>query len=551
MTTRDTTARSIRSNPVSFAGELVLAAVVSVVPLVWRITAGAGWLPAGDAWAYERIARTLHETGHLVMVNWNDITLVGMLVVTEAWTSLMGFSQTQLHVLGSVAGFVALLALRDLLRTAGVESRWFPILVFGTFVGFVGVSGTYLSDLFSAAGALWGLALAMRLIEPSIVRPRSRMVVLAIGAGLAISYGFSVRQHAGAAIIAACLVLWRRRDRLGHLWIVAGATFVTIVAPLHLWRMSVEHGGQTVLEFHPRGATTSLIAMWFTLGLIALPFAIRLPAASPPLRRVSWLAALPPIGVLAGSVIGAAAPLARGNSQVGEFVISGGAIGWALAAIGIGAGTWTWIRVVNMKRIPGWPYEELILLFVVTAGLEAASSMMIGLYFPRYSLVSAAVLVCALSAQLDASSHPVTTRRRHLSIAALTLLALASLWTLDRSISGARALEEAADVAACAGIAPPQLDGGFSWNGLHYEGIASTTGDHRFIDDGLPDTEERLAFPEMERVAVVVGDDPGTAYVDSSVGPFSSSGILPINRAELWIVATPPYLEGLRRCAGT
>lgn len=529
--------------------EVLLAAGLSVSPLLHRLAAGTGDIPAGDAWAYERIARVFHETGRIVMVNWNDITLVGMLPVADLWASFVGFGHVQLHVLGSLAGFVALLALLDALRTIGVERRWFPLLVFGTFVGFVGVSGTFLSDLFSAAGSLWGIAIALRVVDPAIRRSPTTSVAMSMGAALAVAYGFSVRQHAAAAAVAVVVLLRRRRDRTAHAWIAFAGMFLATAVPLYLWRMTVEHGGETSLAIPLRGAASSVVAMWFTLGLLALPLALRVPSPRQLPRWFVGMTFIPVAAVIMGALIDSMSRFTGGASVVGAVAANGTTTRWLLAAVFVGLATWAWLRMAGASLPPGWPTEDLAVAFGITVTLELAGVLLAGAYYPRYSLLSGAVLVCLLSALDSGPSRSASASTRVISTGVLGVLALASVWILDSSLGETRAVTEAGEITACAGIDPSQVDGGFVWNGMHHdEGAVSTAFDRERDDDGLPPTMEQFVFIEMERDAVFLFQPPDSAYASMTAGPVRATGLFPVNRSEVWIVSRPNHLDRIQSC---
>ena len=110
-----------------------------------------------------------------------------------------------------------------------------------------------------------------------------------------------------------------------------------------------------------------------------------------------------------------------------------------------------------------------------------------------------------------------------------------SYWELDETVTANQATEQAGEIAWCLGIPPEQLDAGFFWDGMHYRGIASSRGIHP-THDALPETVDQTYFPEMKRVAVLV-DHPVDASAATEVyGPISSSGLLPWNRSDYWLV---------------
>lgn len=526
--------------------EVGLAALLAAAPFAWRLAAGADHLPAGDAWAYERIVRTFHETGEIALVDWNDLSLLGVVPITELWTSIVGFGSFQLHALSSIAGFVALLALRDLLITLRVDMRMMPLVVAGTCLGFVGVSGTFLVDLFSTAAALWTVALTFRALGDDATR--TRVLVYSVGAGLASAYAFTVRQNAAVAIAAAVVVLWRDRRRIQGAWWVASASFAVVALPFYAWRAGLEHGGEVMLALHPRSAASALIAMWFTLGLLGLPFAAAAAVRRPRSTRVELLAYLPVAAILVAALAEPAGPLAHGDSLVGALTDRSGAIGWVLAVAVAISTCWAWTRIGRTVMPPGRVGVELLITLAVMISLEIVATVVTGGYFSRYSLISGFVMVGALAyARTDVRSSG----SKSLPIAPVvvaTLVAVGSYVALDRTIASVGALDQIAAIAECAGLAPANIDGGFSWNGLHYDGIANAAMDQVPRDDGLPTTDEQLVFVEMERHAVIVDSRPDFDGGLDAVGPFESTGLLPFNTADRWIIPAPEWSDRVAAC---
>lgn len=517
--------------------------------MLWRLLAGAGRWPAGDAWAYERIFATLHRTGHVVLVGWNDITLIGMFPVTELWVRVFGNGPHQLHLLGSFMGVIALLGVRHLLGTVGVRQRAVPLAVVGISAAFVGANGTYLSDVFCMAGVVWGLAIALHLVKVPV--PYRRAALLTAVAAMCMSYAFMIRQHAAVPALAVGVVLYRHRDRRTLAWLYVACSAV-LVLPAYIWRRTLDHGGVEITGFYPRSAGSGLVAMWFTLGLVGLPVVWRLPT-----RRAmsAWrylILATPLAIVVASTMIDAASPLARGQSVAGEFVIQGGGRGWAAALVAMGAATIAWKRILCAGSLhrsdSGFALQLIVMITVVGEALIVVAS---GSYFARYSIVSGAMLVCYLAQQQPPSPAPASRQQRFLGVGVIAGLAVCSYVVIDFSIRGIGAVKQAAAVAQCAGIAPDELDAGFVWNGVHTDGfVESRQGRRSAPSDGLPATEEQRVFVEMRRNGVVLDGPAGEDLSQYDViGPFRSQGLIPGNDEDRWLVVRPIYASALSLCS--
>ena len=556
--------RSRAEGLASASAELLLAAALSVLPLVWRAVVGAGRFPAGDAWAYERIFDTFHRTGDIVLVGWNDLTLVGVLPVTEWWVSLVGYGDYQLYLLGAFMGFVALLGLRDLVGSLGVRRRLLPIAVVGTYTGFVGIAGTYLADTFYFAGALWSVALAMRILTAPRLTRRTEVILAVVGA-LCAAYAFSVRQHAAATAVAVTFVLWTARRGRSVAWWCYASCFLALALPLYIWRRGLANGGSEMLVFAPRSSIAALYGALVTFALVPLPFLFGQP------RR--WLRTLPAAPYWCLVLIGLVAapfsltrPLLSEPSLVGELIEEGGTVKWVLAFGLLLTTPWS-LRLACQALWSGLarPWDgrskltNLSLLLLLTGGLVVASSVVTAAYYTRYTLVSAALLVALLQVAnelgADVRDHssiaarPTTGRTAWLSVVGVLMAAFFAYWELDRSASSVPALTDAAAVAHCAGIPPEQIDGGFVWDGMHSTGVVDSSRQHVAPEDGLPPTENQSVFVEMNRRAVVLASPPEDLSGLAVFGPFHSGGILPGSRTELWLITRTEDAGAVAECA--
>jgi hypothetical protein len=522
--------------------EVLLALVLALAPWVWRVLAHDD-LPAGDAWAYERIARTLHDTGHLRMVGWNDINLVGMLWVTAGWTAITGFNSTALHLLGSLMAFVGLLGATMLLRDTGVQRRLIALVLIGAGWGLPGVSGTYLSDAFAFAGAIWAVALAVRVVvrPPRSLAARCGLVSLAALAG---AYGVSVRQQAAAGIAAALVVLWfdRTDDRWsGRRLIPMFLGVVVLVAvPVLWWRSTFELSGGVMVVFLPRSTVAGMMHFLLGMGLVASAASLaRSGAAAPIDRRRALTAAV-------GGIVITVLTVAAGSTEHDLLDLPGvlwdhvGTLWFIVIVLPLAiVATDGLTRLWNER--PARPSGFFIATMVAVLA-EAASVVITGNYFSRYSLLSVAMVATSVSAQQRPAVVPVntaagpSTRMRLAMASGLTcILILGAYYFLDNSLMQRGGLRDAAAVASCLGVEPQFIDGGFDWNGKYYQGIANPDMPPT-IPDGLPENGQRRPFVELHRRAGVVGARPAESASLVVIGPFDSSALLPGNHQRSWLV---------------
>ena len=68
------------------------ALALGAVGLSWVLAAGGGavGVPRTDDWAYLRIAQTLHHTGHIALVGYGQMMLVGLAVWAQPFLWVFG-----------------------------------------------------------------------------------------------------------------------------------------------------------------------------------------------------------------------------------------------------------------------------------------------------------------------------------------------------------------------------------------------------------------------------------------------------------------------------
>jgi len=552
--------------------EWAVIALLSLAPFLWRKAVGADHIPAADSWAYERIFASFHFDHTIRLVDWNDINLLGMLPVAEIWTTVFGYGRDQLHLLGSFMAGVALLGFRNVLRTLRVPRRLVALTLLGTYSGFVGVAGTFQSDTFAVAGAIWAVALSLQLwaraqeparsgAEQAGIRVGTRAGWLALlrsepvlggGAAVAAFYGFSVRQQAGTSAAVALLVLWACRARFRVAWKVFAIVFVTLAAPFYLWRSGVPNGGAVEIGFHPRSILAA--GQWnaVSLGLlIALGVAW---LVTRPALRGGLLVVCVALGtglLAAGHVTRQRAPQERGfMTEMWHHFGEWRSAAPLLVAFAFAAWGSVWVAQGWWAERTTPPTLSASALLARALAICLAGELLVVLtstYFSRYSLFSGMIALTWIFLT------PVAARASTLVLTAL--VAGLSYWELDQTITANDGTARAGEIVQCLGFPPESLDAGFFWDGMHYDGIAASRGDEQ-ADDGLPHTIDQLYFPDTRRMAVLLPSAPEpTPDIPLSdlevVGPIRSAGLLPWNEHDYWLVvrATDVDTADLQRCA--
>lgn len=525
--------------------ETLVCAALAVLPYLVRVVSGTRRLPNDDNWAYVRIFDELQRTGELVLVDWNDINLVGIFPLSQVWAFLVGDGPLQLHFLGSVMGFVVLMSLVSALRSVGASDTFLPVVALGVFIGFVGTAGTYMADLFALAGSASSLALALAVAA----RRRSDLAaaLLVGGSVLAALFAFSVRQQTiiAAGVVGLVLLLAPRVPRWA--WVGFGAAYGVGIVPFYLWRSGLENGGSPILGVSPRAAAVSVLIQVALVAAAMLPVVVRdhgfLVDKAVALRIVSGVVAgaafaVVDIGDYASDPLILLARVADANAGV-RFVL-----GALLANVGVTVALGVWRRRLDLS-------DRLRLALgiglLVTAVADVAVVVLGSAYYARYSmfLIVLAFVVWACSEPSDGVRSSESVRGAWVVVA---MIGLSSYWMLDRDVTAIRVSMDGADVAACAGVPPEEVDAGFVWMGTHYEGVSvARYQDQPEIDDGLPASWYHRIFPDSERTVLVTEDRPEEDDV-AVVGHVSRSGLLPGNSADRWIVVRSDDTDLLAGC---
>jgi hypothetical protein len=537
------------ASPLEFIGDLAWCLVLAFAPYLWRWSLGTRDLPNDDAWAYERIFDTLYRTGELVMVDWNDINLVGMFVPTRLWVEVVGHGSLQVNVLGSVMGLVSLLALRSLLRTIGAPHVRFALGCFGVYMGFVATTGTFMADQFALAGVLVSLAAAVAVAERAGVDRSWRYGLVGV-ATVAALFAFTVRQQSviGAAVVFGVLVVvGRQRVPLG--WLGFGVVYGLLGGSFMVWRAGVPDGGSAILGLHPASIVSGWAVMAAMLTLAVTPMLV---------RRLGRAVIAPlPVHALA-SVLGAAfgllvSPAERINDSLSVWLwIARGDLGIRVVAAVVLANLVVVVATgLSSLRLPH--HDPFLVALSGGTALSLAGDIGIVMlgndYYSRYSLTTVALAIATLAVV------PVRPRESRdvepmpwVAWTVLGAVAATSYWTLDRDVATIAVTEAAAEVAACAGIPADEFDGGFVWMGTHYDGVSVPRyHDEPFIEDGLPPTWHHRIFPETTRRAVALAESPDNGdWVVA--GPVADSGWLPGTTSERWIVVRPEDASALEAC---
>lgn len=526
--------------------EVLLMAVLSFLPMLWRASLGTARWPNDDSWAYEQIFSTLYRTGHLELIDWNDITLLGMFLPARIWVAVFGNGQIQLHLLGATMGFLSLLGLRSALRSVGSKRRVITLTIFATFSGFIMTTGTFMADLFALAGSMWSLALVLAAVQPARSAAAARRLVVA--SALCALFAFTVRQQSIVATGVVAIVLFAtRNERAPRQWLRYSAIVVVPGFVFYVWRMGLDNGGSTILQINARLVIAGG-AVWVVLvGCALAPLALY---SGRPLSRRQF-------GVRVGISLfaGIGAGLFDFSSYVNDYgsyaarVANFGSVARGLSVVIITqALLFVGQSIVRVK----WAQQSTVTT-ALAIGLgvmvlaDLASISISSDFYSRYALATLAVALILASTTFEIPA--AKSRYNPAGHIALATLILAGYWSFDHTLRTSEAVARVADLAACAGIPAQQLDAGLVWMGWHSDAVAvSRFSELPLIQDGLPPTGHHRIFPGTIRNAVVTESEPVSIGQDEIFGPFRSSGNLPGNNGQIWISVRAEFATAFETC---
>ncbi len=495
-----------------------VAVALAVVAAAWALAAltNAAGIPRTDDWGWARVAIELHRTGHVHLVGWGPMTMLGLVAWAQPWLAVLGAHLWVLDLSASVlvaAGLLGAWRLAHLL--AGRRGALVVVATVAAAPGFVRDASTFMTD--GPAFALATLSLLAGLeaagIEAAAIEAagaqeagRGRRWLLEAACLVCGFWAFSIREPAIAAPLAVLAVRWwwARSHRTRRLALGAElVAFVAAAGAFWAWRSSLPgnqpYGGQPPVFT----ITEALVGVLFTTSLLLVPV---LAATAP-----SWWRARHRGARLAGMGMGAAlalVPIAyapgswnrRYQWLTGDYLDPRGingdklllgsrprivpAAGWAvielaavvagLVVLGLVAEA---IVVAGRSRRGGrdgsLQAQVLVADAILTLGAVATAIARNGAVYDRYLwpvvLAGAVLLVAAFPVVPLWRWHPAAAQVALTLVAAFALVSL--LVTLDSdAFDGAR--WRLANEVVAAGVPAQAVDGGFEWVGWHATAVA-------------------------------------------------------------------------------
>jgi len=488
-----------------------LVAVGVALPAAAAVWSHAFGIPRYDDWAYRRVLSEFVRTGHISLVGWGAMTLVGQLLWAapfaivfggQAWVA--GFSVAVASVIG--IGCAYWLARAIVGRAWGAACT---LLVLAC-TGFLVNTSTFMTDLPAFAADMACLSFGVAAFQHE-GRVRWALVAAAMATGCA---GFSVREFDLAAPIAVLVVLAVQDRRHVRAYGITAAVLLGLCGAIYLWTWELTGAQHEGLGGPSASALRALAGGYFALALFVSPLLPAVLRRSRPAPSVRGLGAAGVILVAGVVLLVTGQSLFSGNylTQQGMSttatlagfrpVLFPGPIWVLLELVALGAGAMLGFIAVDTLDTAharwgslwsGRVSEQTVVSLFTSlsaAGLVVYALFVQGAVFDRYvwPLAFGTAVMLAVKAASPAAIPPAhagrtavlaplgpTTRVVTAVLALVAALVALSVTLNADSYDGAR--WSAGLDAVGAGYKPGTVDAGFDWVGSHAT-VAAARGRH-------------------------------------------------------------------------
>jgi hypothetical protein len=506
--------------PISRGDVTIVAALLAVgiaVPAAIAAWLGAFDIPRNDSWSYRRVLWEFVGTGHVRLVGWSGMTMVGQVFWTAPFVGILGKGQWVPGAAVAVASAIGLICAYS--QACSLLPRaWSAGCVLLTLAvpGILLNTSSFMTDVTAFSAEVACLVFGATALHRS-GRGRWALVAAAVATGC---FGFSIREFDLAAPVAVLVVLTVQDRRAWRAYGIAGLVTMVVCGTIYLWTAQLPGAHLESLSLPTATSLRQLLASYFTFSFIISPL---LPSA----LRGAWRSHARRGAVRAGAVAAAVflglgtLGLAKGwGLFVGNYLMQQGVTG---AAVLSGArpdlfpgALWLSLQIVALlagialafvafvclgtreaaTQLFGGSTQSLVAWFALLSagGLFAYGLLVKAPLFDRY-LSQLAFPVAVLLARSSLVSRD-TARGTHAlgrtaragstastgssgssgsigragwiatAVLALVIGAVTAALTLNAdSYDGAR--WRAGDLAVRVGFAPSVVDAGFEWVGTH------------------------------------------------------------------------------------
>jgi hypothetical protein len=505
---RPSSASLATKRPMSRGDVTIVAALLAVgiaVPAAIAAWLGAFDIPRNDSWSYRRVLWEFVGTGHVRLVGWSGMTMVGQVFWTAPFVEILGKSQWVPGAAVAVASAIGLICAYSLARSL-LPRAWAAGCVLLTLAvpGILLNTSSFMTDVTAFSAEVACLVFGAAALHRS-GRGRWALVAAAVATGC---FGFSIREFDLAAPVAVLLVLTVQDRRAWRAYGIAGLVVMAVCGPIYLWTAQLPGAHLESLSLPTATSLRQLLASYFTFSFIISPL---LPSALTAAWRSHARRGAVRVGAVAAAVFLGLGTLSLAKGWglfVGNYLMQQGVTG---AAVLSGArpnlfpgALWLSLQIVALlagtalafvafaclatreaaMQLFNSTIQSLVAWFALLSagGLLAYGLLVKAPLFDRYLSQLAfpvAVLLarsCLVSRATARPTHALGRTARaggagragRVATVALVLLigAVTAALTLNAdSYDGAR--WRAGDLAVQAGFAPSVVDAGFEWVGTH------------------------------------------------------------------------------------
>lgn len=512
----------------------VLLVVGLGLPAALALGAHAFDIPRNDDWAYLRVLGDFVQTGHLSLVGWGSMTLVGQIFWAAPFAAVLGAHAWVAGVAVAFSSAIGLVAAYIVARSL-LSRAWAGgcVLLTLAFPGFLLNTTSFMTDVPAFSADMVCLALGLAALR-KVGGVRWALLALSLGVGC---FGFCIREFGLAAPLAVLIALISQDRRHWRLYGGAGMCVLAVCGAAYVWTAHLPGAQPKVLSQLNTSTLKGLAALYFTFSFALSPI---LPTA---IKRVWRLISLPDI-MLALAVLAVGAWLVHRDQAIfvgnyvdqlgvaGRYVLSGtrptlfsGPVWRSLEIVAVGTGAAVALLAIGIGRwvirsLLDGTAEGLVATFAVLSG---AALLFYGLFvniYDRYIWPLAFVSAVALVAHGTDLPRPRGSGTGHFAgrllrngtmraaSAGLTCIVVAVAMALmlnADAYDGAR--WKAGQVAVEAGIAAGEIDAGFEWVGSH--ATMGTLAYRKLAGVPAYETWYDQMFPGFRDCAVVSGSPQG------------------------------------------
>ena len=242
----------------STSAALAVGAVCASWLLAWA--GGSVGIARTDDWAYIIIARNLHHTGHVHLIGYGQMMLVGLAAWAQPFLWVLGDHRWVLQLASSCLFAVGIYGGHRLARVLLAPARaTFVVLTIVAFPGVLRDASSFMTD-----GPALGLHVLVLLAGLGFFRAvDGRRTAWLVAIGLLGVFAFSVRELTIAAPLAVLMtIVWSSDRTMRRRSVVVLVVVLTMCAGLWAWRHSLP-GGEPYA-----GSPTAVVAALKLVGSI-------------------------------------------------------------------------------------------------------------------------------------------------------------------------------------------------------------------------------------------------------------------------------------------